>query len=100
VKYLYVKHKNISLIYFLIPNHARPQKMRSLAGKLPENTTLFARRPFRSPHHIISDVALVGGGLPQSGEISLAHNVDSILNDKLSSDNSNGVEQPELILEN
>lgn len=50
-------------------------KIHSVAGKLPENATLISRRPFRSPHHTISDVALVGGGsMPQPGEISLAHN--------------------------
>lgn len=50
-------------------------KIHSVAGKLPENATIVSRRPFRSPHHTISDVALVGGGgNPQPGEISLAHN--------------------------
>jgi len=50
-------------------------KIHSVAGKLPMDTALVAARPFRSPHHTISDVALVGGGShPQPGEISLAHN--------------------------
>jgi magnesium chelatase family protein len=50
-------------------------KIHSVAGKLPVNTSLISKRPFRSPHHTISDVALVGGGgMPQPGEISLAHN--------------------------
>lgn len=50
-------------------------KIHSVAGKLPGNSTLISKRPFRSPHHTISDIALVGGGSnPQPGEISLAHN--------------------------
>ncbi len=50
-------------------------KIHSVAGKLPPGKSLITQRPFRSPHHTISDVALVGGGAyPQPGEISLAHN--------------------------
>jgi magnesium chelatase family protein len=50
-------------------------KIHSVAGKTGKETSLMTRRPFRSPHHTISDVALVGGGNnPQPGEISLAHN--------------------------
>ena len=50
-------------------------KIHSVAGKLKGNSSLVALRPFRAPHHTISDVALVGGGsVPQPGEISLAHN--------------------------
>jgi magnesium chelatase family protein len=50
-------------------------KIHSVAGKIDGETSLMSRRPYRSPHHTISDVALVGGGgFPQPGEISLAHN--------------------------
>lgn len=50
-------------------------KIHSVAGKLDTNSSLIATRPFRAPHHTISDVALVGGGgNPQPGEISLSHN--------------------------
>lgn len=50
-------------------------KIHSVAGKMNSDDALITLRPFRSPHHTISDVALVGGGgFPQPGEISLAHN--------------------------
>jgi magnesium chelatase family protein len=50
-------------------------KIHSVAGKINHNGSLIAVRPFRSPHHTISSVAMVGGGsYPQPGEISLAHN--------------------------
>lgn len=50
-------------------------QIHSVAGKLNKDTSLIAQRPFRSPHHTISDVALIGGGTNfQPGEISLAHN--------------------------
>lgn len=50
-------------------------KIHSVAGKLEKDASLMATRPYRSPHHTVSDVALVGGGgNPQPGEISLAHN--------------------------
>lgn len=50
-------------------------KIHSVAGRVKDNTGLMSQRPFRSPHHTISNVALVGGGsYPQPGEISLSHN--------------------------
>ena len=50
-------------------------KIHSVSGNMSRNSSLITTRPFRSPHHTISDVALVGGGTyPQPGEISLSHN--------------------------
>ena len=50
-------------------------KIHSVVGRVKENFGLMSQRPFRSPHHTISDVALVGGGqYPQPGEISMSHN--------------------------
>ena len=50
-------------------------QIHSVAGRMRKEDSLIAVRPFRAPHHTVSDVALVGGGAnPQPGEISLAHN--------------------------
>lgn len=60
---------------FTLDEALETTKIHSVAGKTDGNTSLMSRRPFRSPHHTISDVAMVGGGTyPQPGEISLAHN--------------------------
>ena len=58
-----------------LPEALETTKIHSVAGKINERTSLIAQRPFRSPHHTISNVAMVGGGsFPQPGEVSLAHN--------------------------
>ena len=50
-------------------------RIHSVTGLLPSETGLIAARPFRSPHHTISDAGLVGGGsIPRPGEVSMAHN--------------------------
>lgn len=60
---------------FTLGESLETTKIHSVAGKLDRQTSLLRHRPFRSPHHTISDVALIGGGANlQPGEISLAHN--------------------------
>lgn len=60
---------------FTLKEALETTKIHSVAGKIDKDTSLMTIRPFRSPHHTISDVALVGGGsYPQPGEISLSHN--------------------------
>lgn len=60
---------------FTVEEALETTKIHSVAGQIGTNTALMPQRPFRSPHHTISDVAMVGGGTyPQPGEISLAHN--------------------------
>ncbi len=60
---------------FTLHESLETTKIHSVAGKIGNETSLMTQRPFRSPHHTISNVAMVGGGsYPQPGEISLAHN--------------------------
>ena len=69
--------KRISTILppFTLREALETTKIHSVVGKIDKDTSLMTQRPFRAPHHTISDVALVGGGAyPQPGEISMAHN--------------------------
>lgn len=60
---------------FTLQESLETTKIHSVAGKIGVDTSLIAQRPFRSPHHTISNAAMVGGGaFPQPGEVSLAHN--------------------------
>ena len=60
---------------FTLHESLETTKIHSVAGKIGKETSLMVQRPFRSPHHTISNVAMVGGGTyPQPGEVSLAHN--------------------------
>lgn len=60
---------------FTLQESLETTKIHSVAGKIGVETSLMLQRPFRSPHHTISNAAMVGGGaFPQPGEISLSHN--------------------------
>lgn len=60
---------------FTLQESLETTKIHSVAGKIGVETSLIIQRPFRSPHHTISNAAMVGGGaFPQPGEISLSHN--------------------------
>lgn len=60
----------------IFPEAVETTQIHSVAGLLPKGVGLLAERPFRAPHHTISDAALLGGGsgVPRPGEVSLAHN--------------------------
>ena len=72
---------------FTLQESLETTKIHSVAGKLGDGTSLMVQRPFRSPHHTISNVAIVGGGTyPMPGEISLAHNGVLFLDEKTRKD--------------
>jgi len=74
-KTMLAKRVSTVLPPFTLHEALETTKIHSVAGKIDKDTSLMTTRPLRSPHHTISDVALVGGGAyPQPGEISLSHN--------------------------
>lgn len=74
-KSMMAKRMSSILPPFSLDEALETTKIHSVAGKTDTGRSLMIHRPFRSPHHTISDVAMVGGGsFPQPGEISLAHN--------------------------
>lgn len=74
-KSMMAKRMSSILPPFSLEEALETTKIHSVAGKTDLDRSLMTARPFRSPHHTISDVAMVGGGsYPQPGEISLAHN--------------------------
>lgn len=74
-KSMMAKRMSSILPPFTLDEALETTKIHSVAGKLEGSVSLMTHRPFRSPHHTISDVAMVGGGTyPQPGEISMSHN--------------------------
>lgn len=74
-KSMLAKRLSTILPPFTLHESLETTKIHSVAGKIGVETSLMVQRPFRSPHHTISNVAMVGGGAyPQPGEVSLAHN--------------------------
>ncbi|MBC8616715.1 YifB family Mg chelatase-like AAA ATPase [Parabacteroides faecis] len=74
-KSMLAKRLSTILPPFTLHESLETTKIHSVAGKIGVETSLMIQRPFRSPHHTISNVAMVGGGAyPQPGEVSLAHN--------------------------
>lgn len=73
-KTMIAKRLHTILPYMTLDEALEVTKIYSIAGMLKTNTSLISSRPFRSPHHTISDIGLIGGGkYPRPGEVSLAH---------------------------